>query len=63
LYPATSAVAKNEYRLLDKEDFDRVKLESTRILDIEKFVLRESIDRLYCTTWCRAAKQAWKHSP
>jgi DNA end-binding protein Ku len=41
------AVAKNEYVLLDKEDFERVKLESTRILDIEKFVARESIDRLY----------------
>jgi DNA end-binding protein Ku len=41
------AVAKNEYVLLDKEDFERVKLESTRILDIEKFVPRESIDRLY----------------
>jgi hypothetical protein len=40
------AVAKNEYVLLDKEDFERVKLESTRILDIEKFVPRESIDRL-----------------
>jgi DNA end-binding protein Ku len=41
------AVAKNEYVLLEKEDFERVKLESTRILDIEKFVPRESIDRLY----------------
>jgi hypothetical protein len=29
------AVAKNEYDLLEKEDFERVKLESTRILDIE----------------------------
>lgn len=41
------AIAKNEYVLLDKEDFEKVKLESTRILDIEKFVPRESIDRLY----------------
>jgi DNA end-binding protein Ku len=41
------AVAKNDYVLLDKEDFESVKLESTRILDIEKFVPRESIDRLY----------------
>ena len=41
------AIAKNEYVLLDKEDFERVKLESTRILDIEKFVPRDSIDRLY----------------
>ena len=44
------AVAKNEYVLLDKEDFERVKLESTRIIDIEKFVPRESIDRLYWDT-------------
>src|SRR6185437_13107596 len=41
------AIAKNEYVLLDKEDFEKVKLESTRILDIEKFVPRESIDWLY----------------
>jgi|HubBroStandDraft_5_1064220.scaffolds.fasta_scaffold246358_1 DNA end-binding protein Ku len=44
------AVAKNEYVLLDAEDFRRVKLESTRILDIEKFVPRSSIDRLYWDT-------------
>ena len=44
------AVAKNEYVLLDKEDFERVKLESTRIIDIEKFVPRASIDRLYWDT-------------
>lgn len=43
------AIAKNEYVLLDKEDFERVKLESTRIIDIEKFVPRES-DRLYWDT-------------
>ena len=33
--------------LLDKEDFAAVKLESTRIIDIAKFVPRASIDRLY----------------
>lgn len=44
------AVAKDEYVLLDKEDFERVKLESTRIIDIEKFVPRASIDRLYWDT-------------
>lgn len=44
------AIAKDEYVLLDKEDFDSVKLESTRIIDIEKFVPRESIDRLYWET-------------
>lgn len=41
------AIAKDEYVLLDKEDFESVKLESTRIIDIEKFVPRASIDRLY----------------
>jgi DNA end-binding protein Ku len=51
------AVAKNDYVLLQKEDFARMKLESTRILDIDTFVPRESIDRLFriCPiTWCRA---------
>ena len=40
-------VAKGEYVLFDKEELDAVKLESTRIIDIEKFVPRDSIDRLY----------------
>ena len=44
------AVAKDQYVLLDKEDFEAVKLESTRIIDIEKFVPRPSIDRLYWDT-------------
>lgn len=44
------AVAKDEYVLLDREDFESVKLESTRIIDIEKFVARETIDRLYWDT-------------
>ena len=44
------AIAKDEYVLLDKEDFESVKLESTRIIDIEKFVARETIDRLYWDT-------------
>ena len=44
------AVAKNQYVLLDKEDFELVKLESTRIIDIELFVPAASIDRLYWDT-------------
>lgn len=40
-------IAKNEYVLVEPEELDSVKLESTRIIDIEKFVPRESIDRLY----------------
>jgi DNA end-binding protein Ku len=43
-------VAKNEYVLLDKEDFESVKLESTRVIEIEKFVSRGTIDRLYWDT-------------
>jgi DNA end-binding protein Ku len=43
-------IAKGEYVLLDKEDFESVKLESTRIVDIEKFVPRDTIDRLYWDT-------------
>jgi DNA end-binding protein Ku len=44
------AIAKNQYVLLDKEDFEAVKLESTRIIDIESFVPAASIDRLYWDT-------------
>jgi len=43
------AVAKNQYVLLDKDDFARWKLESTRVIDIEEFVPASSIDRLYWT--------------
>jgi DNA end-binding protein Ku len=38
---------KGKYVLLDKEDLDSVKLESTRVIDIEEFVTLDSIDRLY----------------
>ena len=41
------AIARDQYVLLDKEDLEGVKLESTRVIDIEKFVPRTSIDRLY----------------
>jgi DNA end-binding protein Ku len=40
-------VAKNKYVLLDKEELDAVKLESTRIVDIEHFVDADQIDRIY----------------
>ena len=43
-------VAKNEYVLFTKEELDLVETESTKILDIEKFMLRSSIDRLYLDT-------------
>ncbi|CAN5923624.1 Ku protein [soil metagenome] len=43
-------IAKGEYVLLEKQELDAVKLESTRIVDIEKFVPRASIDRLYWET-------------
>src|SRR3954462_9811914 len=43
-------IAKDEYVLLSKDDFESVKLESTRIIDIEKFVPRDGIDRLYWDT-------------
>jgi DNA end-binding protein Ku len=44
------AIAKDQYVLLDKEDFESVKLESTRIIDIEEFVPATSIDRVYWDT-------------
>ena len=43
-------IAKGEYVLFDKGELDAVKLESTRIVDIDKFVPRASIDRLYWDT-------------
>lgn len=41
------AVAKNKYVLLDKEELDAMKLESTRIIDIEEFVDVATIDRIH----------------
>jgi DNA end-binding protein Ku len=41
------AVSKNKYVLLDKEELEAVKLESTRIIDIEAFVDADGIDRIY----------------
>ncbi|WP_122468968.1 MULTISPECIES: Ku protein [Brevundimonas] len=41
------AVAKDEYILLSDEEIRSVRLESTRTIDIERFVPEEEIDRLY----------------
>ena len=41
------AVSKNKYVLFEKDELDAVKLESTRIIDIEEFVDATSIDRIY----------------
>lgn len=38
---------KDSYVLLDNEDFDAVKLESTKVIDIEHFVPADEIDALY----------------
>ncbi|HEY0053083.1 MAG TPA: Ku protein, partial [Caulobacteraceae bacterium] len=40
-------VSKGEYVLFDDEDFDKVRLESTRTISIDKFVDETEIDRLY----------------
>ncbi len=40
-------IAKNQYLLFDKEELDSVRLESTRIIDIEEFVDADTIDRIY----------------
>src|SRR6185369_459247 len=40
-------VAKNKYVLLDKDELEAVKLESTRTIDIEEFVDASAIDRIY----------------
>jgi len=40
-------VSKGEYVLLDADDLESVKLETTRTLEIERFVDADSIDRTY----------------
>ncbi|HEX3672820.1 MAG TPA: Ku protein [Rhizomicrobium sp.] len=40
-------VSKNEYVVLTDEEINAVKLETTRTIDIERFVEADSIDRLY----------------
>lgn len=40
-------ISKDEYVLFDDADFDKVKLESTRVISIDKFVDESDIDRLY----------------
>ena len=40
-------VSKDEYVLFDDADFDKVKLESTKTISIDKFVDEDDIDRLY----------------
>jgi DNA end-binding protein Ku len=60
------AIAKNQYVLLDKEDFESVKLESTRIIDIESSYLQPRLIGSTGTrliTWCPLAKPASKPSP
>src|ERR1700760_3846234 len=44
------AVEKNEYVLFTEEDFASVKLETTKTLEIERFVDADTIDRLYWDT-------------
>ena len=41
------AVAKDEYILLTDEEIKSVKLESTKTIDIERFVPEDEIDRVY----------------
>jgi DNA end-binding protein Ku len=40
-------VSKGEYILLSSDEISAVKLESTKTIDIERFVARDEIDRLY----------------
>jgi DNA end-binding protein Ku len=40
-------VSKDEYVLMDDADFEKVKLESTRTISIDRFVDADGIDRLY----------------
>ncbi|HTZ71822.1 MAG TPA: Ku protein [Acetobacteraceae bacterium] len=43
-------VAKGEYILLNDDDIKSVKLESTKTIDIERFVAEDEIDRIYWDT-------------
>ena len=43
-------VKKDEYVLFDDADFDKVKLESTKAISIDRFVNESDIDRLYWDT-------------
>src|SRR6201996_1390760 len=40
-------ISKGEYILLSQDEIDAVKLESTKTIDIERFVAGDQIDRLY----------------
>jgi DNA end-binding protein Ku len=40
-------VKKDQYVVLDKGDFEQVRLESTKTIEIDRFVAVDSIDRLY----------------
>src|SRR5258707_3656581 len=42
------AIAKDEYILIEPEEIDALKVESTKIIDIERFVDGSAIDRIYC---------------
>lgn len=40
-------IAKDQYVLIEPEDLETLKIESTKVLDIERFVDTASIDRIY----------------
>lgn len=40
-------VEKDQYIVLDKEDFESVRLEATKTIEIDRFVSVDSIDRIY----------------
>ena len=59
-------VAKNEYVLLDKDDFEKVKLESTRTINIENScrpIASTGSIGIRPITWCRVARPASRPSP
>jgi DNA end-binding protein Ku len=43
-------ISKNHYVVLDKDELDAVRLETTKTIDIERFVNADDIDRLYWNT-------------
>ena len=58
-------VEKDHYVILTDEEIKSVRLETTRTIDIERFVDATEIDRLYWndpTSWCRTGRSRPKPS-
>ncbi|HYD86870.1 MAG TPA: Ku protein [Vitreimonas sp.] len=55
--------AKGKYVTLTNEEINSVRLESTKTIDIDKFVPAEEIDRLYWAPIISCPMASWRPSP